>query len=256
MLRDLSLWDKKDSKIMTLSGGMKRRVLIAKALSHEPQILFLDEPTAGVDVELRRDMWEMVRSLRDTGVTIILTTHYIEEAEEMADRIGVINKGEIILVEDKAELDAEARQEAADAAPAARRSSACPRRSRRYALELSDGRQRARSTPSTRRASETGIATLLDELAEPGIDFKDLQTDAELARGHLRQPGEARTHEHPRHPRDLPVRDGAHLAHADAEHHLAGDLDLALLHRVRLGDRLAHHRRSTASPTALSSSRA
>ncbi len=104
MLKDLSLWDRKDSKIMTLSGGMKRRVLIAKALSHEPQILFLDEPTAGVDVELRQDMWELVRALRDGGVTIILTTHYIDEAEEMADRIGVINKGEIILVEDKAEL--------------------------------------------------------------------------------------------------------------------------------------------------------
>jgi ABC-2 type transport system ATP-binding protein len=104
VLRKLSLWDKKDSKIMTLSGGMKRRVMIAKALSHEPQILFLDEPTAGVDVELRRDMWEMVRSLRATGVTIILTTHYIVEAEEMADRIGVINNGEIILVEDKTEL--------------------------------------------------------------------------------------------------------------------------------------------------------
>src|SRR6188474_1830249 len=101
VLRDLSLWDKKDSKIMTLSGGMKRRVLIAKALSHEPEILFLDEPTAGVDVELRREMWEMVRSLRATGVTIILTTHYIDEAEEMADRIGVIAKGELIVVEDK-----------------------------------------------------------------------------------------------------------------------------------------------------------
>ena len=104
VLKDLSLWDKKDSKIMTLSGGMKRRVLIAKALSHEPHILFLDEPTAGVDVELRKDMWQMVRALRDCGVTIILTTHYIEEAEEMADRVGVINKGEIILVEEKAEL--------------------------------------------------------------------------------------------------------------------------------------------------------
>src|SRR5512143_596675 len=104
VLRALSLWDKKDNKIMTLSGGMKRRVLIAKALSHEPQILFLDEPTAGVDVELRKDMWQVVRELRDSGVTIILTTHYIEEAEEMADRIGVINKGEIILVEEKAEL--------------------------------------------------------------------------------------------------------------------------------------------------------
>ena len=104
VLKDLSLWDKKDNKIVTLSGGMKRRVMIAKALSHEPQILFLDEPTAGVDVELRKDMWEVVRTLRDAGVTIILTTHYIEEAEEMADRIGVINKGEIILVEDKANL--------------------------------------------------------------------------------------------------------------------------------------------------------
>src|SRR6187401_2513662 len=104
VLRALSLWDKKDNKIMTLSGGMKRRVLIAKALSHEPQILFLDEPTAGVDVELRKDMWQVVRSLRASGVTIILTTHYIEEAEDMADRIGVINKGEIILVEDKYEL--------------------------------------------------------------------------------------------------------------------------------------------------------
>src|SRR3982751_399300 len=104
VLKDLSLWDKKDSKIVTLSGGMKRRVMIAKALSHEPQILFLDEPTAGVDVELRQDMWQMVRSLRATGVTIILTTHYIKEAEEMADRIGVINNGEIILVEEKTEL--------------------------------------------------------------------------------------------------------------------------------------------------------
>ena len=104
VLKDLSLWDKKDSKILALSGGMKRRVMIAKALSHEPRILFLDEPSAGVDVELRRDMWEMVRRLRDSGVTIILTTHYIEEAEEMADRIGVINKGRLILVEDKATL--------------------------------------------------------------------------------------------------------------------------------------------------------
>lgn len=104
LLRDLSLWDKRKSKIMTLSGGMKRRVLIAKALTHQPTILFLDEPTAGVDVELRRDMWQMIRGLRDSGVTVILTTHYIEEAEEMADRIGVINKGEIVLVEEKAAL--------------------------------------------------------------------------------------------------------------------------------------------------------
>ncbi|MCR6653458.1 MAG: ABC transporter ATP-binding protein [Cellvibrionaceae bacterium] len=104
LLRDLSLWDKRHNKIMTLSGGMKRRVLIAKALAHQPRILFLDEPTAGVDVELRRDMWQMIRKLRESGVTIILTTHYIEEAEEMADRIGVINKGELVLVEEKAAL--------------------------------------------------------------------------------------------------------------------------------------------------------
>src|SRR6185503_12832896 len=104
ILKDLSLWDKKDQKIMTLSGGMKRRVLIAKALSHEPDILFLDEPTAGVDVELRADMWRLVRTMRESGVTIILTTHYIQEAEQMADRIGVINKGELILVEDKRAL--------------------------------------------------------------------------------------------------------------------------------------------------------
>ena len=118
LLRDLSLSDKRNSKIMTLSGGMKRRVMIAKALSHEPEILFLDEPTAGVDVELRRDMWNLVRGLRARGVTIILTTHYIEEAEEMADRVGVINKGGLILVEEKEASDEEVRQEAADAASA------------------------------------------------------------------------------------------------------------------------------------------
>ena len=118
MLRELSLWERRNDKIMTLSGGMKRRVLIAKALAHEPEILFLDEPTAGVDVELRRDMWALVRGLRDSGVTIILTTHYIDEAEEMADRIGVVNKGELVVVEEKASADEEARQEAAHAAPA------------------------------------------------------------------------------------------------------------------------------------------
>ena len=130
VLRDLSLWDKKDSKIMTLSGGMKRRVMIAKALSHEPRILFLDEPTAGVDVELRRDMWAMVRNLRASGVTIILTTHYIEEAEEMADRIGVISKGEIILVEEKAALMEKLgkKQLLAPASVAPRRRAGRPRR--------------------------------------------------------------------------------------------------------------------------------
>ena len=124
VLEDLSLWEKRHSKILTLSGGMKRRLLIAKALAHEPSLLFLDEPTAGVDVELRKDMWGLVRALRDAGTTVILTTHYIEEAEEMADRVGVINKGEIILVEDKNRADAQARQEATDAA-------ACKSRCRR-----------------------------------------------------------------------------------------------------------------------------
>ncbi len=174
VLRDLSLWDKKDAKIMTLSGGMKRRVLIAKALSHEPRILFLDEPTAGVDVELRQDMWKMVRALRATGVTIILTTHYIEEAEQMADRIGVIHKGEIILVENKAVLMEKLGkkqlilhlQRSLDKVPDALAS---------YALELaSHGDQLIYTFDAAHERSK--IAPLLRELAELGIDFKDLQT--------------------------------------------------------------------------------
>jgi ABC-2 type transport system ATP-binding protein len=174
VLRELSLWDKRDSKIMTLSGGMKRRVLIAKALAHEPQILFLDEPTAGVDVELRRDMWTMVRSLRDTGVTIILTTHYIEEAEQMADRIGVINKGEIVLVEDKSVLMKKLGkkqlilllQQPLESVPPALSA---------YGLELaSEGNQLTFTFDAERDQSQ--IAGLLRELSELGIDFKDLQT--------------------------------------------------------------------------------
>jgi ABC-2 type transport system ATP-binding protein len=174
ILRDLSLWDKKDSKIMALSGGMKRRVMIAKALSHEPTILFLDEPTAGVDVELRRDMWEMVRALRESGVTIILTTHYIEEAEEMADRIGVISKGEIILVEDKDVLMRKLGkkqltlqlQSPLETVPAALSS---------YPLELaSDGHELIYTFDA--QAEETGIADLLRRLGEQGVDFKDLHT--------------------------------------------------------------------------------
>jgi ABC-2 type transport system ATP-binding protein len=174
VLRDLSLWEKKDDVIMTLSGGMKRRVLIAKALSHEPQILFLDEPTAGVDVELRRDMWEMVRKLRQSGVTIILTTHYIEEAEQMADRIGVINKGEIILVEDKhvlmqklgrRQLSLQLRA-ALPGVPAALSG---------MQLELADsGRKLVYSFDA--RSGDTGIAALLRKLGELGIEFTDLQS--------------------------------------------------------------------------------
>jgi ABC-2 type transport system ATP-binding protein len=175
VLRDLSLWDKKDSVIMSLSGGMKRRVMIAKALSHEPQILFLDEPTAGVDVELRRDMWEMVRSLRESGVTIILTTHYIEEAEEMADRIGVINKGEIILVEEKHELMRKLGRKQLTLhlqSPLQSIPEALAGRN----LELSaDGNDLIYTFDAQREA--TGIAGLLRQLNDLGIDFKDLRTN-------------------------------------------------------------------------------
>ncbi len=175
VLRDLSLWNKKDDKIMTLSGGMKRRVMIAKALSHEPQILFLDEPTAGVDVELRRDMWEMVRQLRASGVTIILTTHYIEEAEEMADRIGVINKGEIVLVEDKNVLMRKLGRKQLTLHlqhPLER----VPAQLAGRQLELSaDGNDLVYTFDT--QADNTGIAGLLRQLNELGIDFKDLRTE-------------------------------------------------------------------------------
>src|ERR1700683_2040587 len=174
VLKELSLWDKKDSRIITLSGGMKRRVLIAKALAHEPQILFLDEPTAGGDVELRKDMWQLVRSLRASGVTIILTTHYIEEAEEMADRVGVINKGEIILVEDKANLMRKLGkkrlklhlQGKIDALPASLAA---------YHLELSDGGSELTYNYDT-KGERTGITSLLSDLRDAGIRFYDLDT--------------------------------------------------------------------------------
>jgi ABC-2 type transport system ATP-binding protein len=174
ILRDLSLWDKKDSKIMSLSGGMKRRVLIAKALSHEPRILFLDEPTAGVDVELRRDMWDMVRGLREQGVTIILTTHYIEEAEEMADRIGVISKGELILVEDKHVLMRKLGKKQLTLTlqnPLA----AIPAALADLSLELADDGHALVYTFDV-QSDETGIAALLKRLGELGIDFKDLHS--------------------------------------------------------------------------------
>jgi ABC-2 type transport system ATP-binding protein len=174
VLKELSLWDKRDSRIMTLSGGMKRRVLIAKALAHEPQILFLDEPSAGVDVELRKDMWQLVRALRASGVTIILTTHYIEEAEEMADRVGVISKGELIVVEEKAELmrklgrkqlilELRERLEALPAALAG------------HGLSLAaDGMQLVYTYDT--KGENTGITTLLDQVRSAGVRFKDLQT--------------------------------------------------------------------------------
>ena len=174
VLKDLSLWNRKDSRIMTLSGGMKRRLLIAKALSHEPRVLFLDEPTAGVDVELRRDMWQLVRTLRDGGVTIILTTHYIDEAEEMADRIGVISKGELILVENKIDLMRKLGrkqltlqlQEPLPEIPAALS---------RYTLERSaDGSELTYTYDAD--GDRTRIAGLLKELDDAGVRFKDLQT--------------------------------------------------------------------------------
>ena len=174
VLRALSLWDKKDNKIMTLSGGMKRRVLIAKALSHEPQILFLDEPTAGVDVELRRDMWQVVRDLRDSGVTIILTTHYIEEAEDMADRIGVINKGEIILVEDKIELMRKLGQKQLTL-HLQKKLDAVPGELSAYNLKLAaDGMELVFTYDS--QVERTGITGLLADLSRAGIRFRDLQT--------------------------------------------------------------------------------
>lgn len=174
ILKDLSLWDKRDTMIRMLSGGMKRRVMIAKALSHEPQILFLDEPTAGVDVELRQDMWKMVRRLRESGVTIILTTHYIEEAEEMADRIGVISKGEIILVEEKTELMRKlgkkqltlSLQQKMEAVPAALAA---------YNLALAAEGEELVYTYDT-KAERTGITALLQDLASAGIRFNDLNT--------------------------------------------------------------------------------
>ncbi|MEE7478355.1 ABC transporter ATP-binding protein [Methylobacterium hispanicum] len=174
VLRDLSLWEKRDSRMMQLSGGMKRRVLIAKALSHEPRLLFLDEPTAGVDVELRQDMWRLVRRLRDQGVTVILTTHYIEEAEEMADRIGVIRKGRIILVEEKAELMRKLGRKQLTlqlAEPLA----ALPPALADRGLELgAAGRELVYTYDS--QAERTGITRLLNDLTQAGVSFTDLQT--------------------------------------------------------------------------------
>lgn len=174
VLRDLSLWEKKDSKIITLSGGMKRRVLIAKALAHEPSILFLDEPTAGVDVELRRDMWRLVRALRESGVTIILTTHYIEEAEEMADRVGVINKGRIILVEETATLMRKMGRKQLTLLlhqPVA----TVPDALAGFNLVRSEDGMALTYTYDT-QAERTGIATLLQKLSETGLRLRDLQT--------------------------------------------------------------------------------
>ena len=174
VLRSLSLWDRRDSKIMTLSGGMKRRVMIAKALAHEPQVLFLDEPTAGVDVELRKDMWNVVRGLKESGVTIILTTHYIEEAEEMAERVGVINHGEIILVEEKKELMRKLGKKQMTLQLHTQLAS-LPASLTQFPLELhADGHELVYTYDT--RSERTGITTLLAALADAGIRFKDLST--------------------------------------------------------------------------------
>jgi ABC-2 type transport system ATP-binding protein len=175
LLRDLSLWEKRDSKLIELSGGMKRRVMIAKALSHEPNLLFLDEPTAGVDVNLRRDMWALVRKLREKGVTIVLTTHYIEEAEEMADRVGVIDKGKLLLVEEKAVLMQKLGKRRLTLA-LQRPMTAIPPELADWPLTLQAGGQQLVYTFEANKES-TGMAALLRRLGELGIDFKDLETE-------------------------------------------------------------------------------
>jgi ABC-2 type transport system ATP-binding protein len=175
ILKDLTLWDKRDNMIMALSGGMKRRLLVAKALAHEPKVLFLDEPTAGVDVELRHDMWRIVDNLKARGVTIILTTHYIEEAEEMADRVGVINNGEIILVEEKAELMRKLGRKQLTLS-LAEPLQAVPDALARYDLSLEDGGGSLVYTYDS-QADRTGITALLTDLAGAGVRFHDLQTD-------------------------------------------------------------------------------
>ena len=174
VLKALSLWDKKDNRIMTLSGGMKRRVLIAKALSHEPRVLFLDEPTAGVDVELRKDMWQVVRDLRASGATIILTTHYIEEAEDMADRVGVINKGEIVLVEEKTELMRKLGKKQL-ILHLQKKLETIPAELTRHNLALSADGMELVFTYDT-KGERTGVTALLADLNEAGIRFRDLQT--------------------------------------------------------------------------------
>jgi ABC-2 type transport system ATP-binding protein len=217
VLKELTLWEKKDSKILTLSGGMKRRLLIAKALAHEPRILFLDEPTAGVDVELRREMWNIVRTMRESGVTIILTTHYIEEAEEMADRIGVIAKGEIILVEEKAELMRKLGKKQLVLQLQAPLSE-IPPALEPYGLQLGADGNELIYTYDT-HAERTGITALLNDMRSAGLSFKDLNTSQSSLE-------------------DIFV--DLVGAHVDAEPRLARAFDIALFYRLRRGDRIAH----------------
>ena len=247
----LSLWDKRKTIMMQLSGGMKRRVMIAKALSHEPDILFLDEPTAGVDVELRRDMWDLVRKLRADGTTIILTTHYIEEAEEMADRVGVISSGELIAVDDKKALMAKMGKKTLDIM-LAEPLDGDPAELAEWNLELEDdGHVLCYEFDS--HAERTGIASLMRRLRDLGIGYKDLSTHQssleDIFVELVHQPEEPR-HERPRHRRHLPVRNGALGAHLVAEPDHAGDHHRALFRGVRLGARQPHERRWTGSASA------
>ena len=234
----LALWDKRDAQVRELSGGMMRRVLIAKALSHRPQVLFLDEPTAGVDVELRKGMWDIVRDLRAGGTTIILTTHYIEEAEAMADRIAVINGGRILLVEEKATLMRRMGQKRMTIelqCPV----EAIPESLAAYSLTRNgDGRSLEYAYDTA--AQRTGITSLLRDLSAAGLVLARRADPAGLARGHLRRPGEGGGMNWRGVWAIYRKRDGADLPHAAAEPHRAGDLDLALLRRLRHRDRLAH----------------
>ena len=244
LLRDLSLWDKRDTRIVELSGGMKRRVMIAKALSHEPDVLFLDEPTAGVDVNLRRDMWALVRRLRSEGVTVILTTHYIEEAEEMADRVGVINNGRIVLVDEKAALMRKLGKRRLTLA-LQKPLPALPKELAGWPLELEDD-GRASPIASTRgrghRRADASAPAERDRRR-----FQGSRHQHDHARGHFRRSGGARGvtvrgGQPQRRLGDLPLRNAAHPAHDSAERRDAGDHHRALFHRVRRGDRRAHPR--------------
>ena len=232
---------------------MKRRVLIAKALSHEPRILFLDEPTAGVDVELRRDMWEMVRALRESGRD--------DHPDDPLHRRGRADgrphrrhqQGRDHPGRGQGRADGEARQEAAHRCSSQSRCAQFPRRSRGYALELAADGTELVYTFDAQREEHAASPRCCASSASCGIDFKDLQTRESSLEDIFVSLVKDKRHEPPRHPRDLRLRDGAHLPHADAEHRVAGHLDVALLRRVRLGDRLAHGARSTASATARSS---
>ena len=255
LLKDLSLWDKRDAKIMELSGGMKRRVLIAKALSHEPDILFLDEPTAGVDVNLRRDMWKLIGKLRERGVTIILTTHYIEEAEEMADRVGVINGGKLLLVEEKAALMKKLGKREMDIA-LVEPMDAVPGDLDDWHLTLDE--RRPHPALRVRRAGRAHRHPVAAAQARRPRHRLQGPRDVEIEpRGHLRRPGREEgggvRHEHARRLGDLSLRDGARAAHPVAEPGHARSSPPACISSCSAARSAAGCSRSTGSATAASS---